>query len=80
MKVYLVDVDNGESYEDYMHGIRAVFTTYRGASEWLIDKGYEPYYYIDYENKDDVRFYWQESDEYMADRSNATIIEMEVRE
>lgn len=77
MKIYLVDVDNGETYEDYRHWIEAVFTTYRGASQYLIDEGYEPDY-VRRRGEDELEFYWQESDEYMAECSHAYIIEKEL--
>lgn len=78
-KVYLVDIDNGESYEDYRHSVDKVFSTYRGASQWLIDEGYKVYESYNYNNREpDLGFRRQESDEYMADSSNAEIIEMEV--
>lgn len=80
-KIYLVDIDNGESYEDYRHSVDKVFSTYRGASQWLIDEGYEPYESYNHNDQEpDISFRWEESDEYMADSSNADIIEMEVEE
>lgn len=80
-KVYLVDIDNGESYEDYRHSVDKVFSTYRGASQWLIDEGYQPYEFYNHSDQEaDIAFEWIESDEYMADSSNAEIIEMEVNE
>ncbi|PKR83509.1 hypothetical protein [Heyndrickxia camelliae] len=80
MKVYLVDVDNGESYEDHRHWIEKVFTSYRGASQYLINEGYEVYYHYDYSNEIDVDFYWQENDAYMANCSYASIIEKDLEE
>jgi hypothetical protein len=80
-KVYVVDIDNGESYEDFRHWISKVFTTYRTAVNYLLDQGYEPfptYTYTINGQERDVAFYWQESDEYMADSSIAKIIEMEL--
>jgi hypothetical protein len=79
MKVYLVDTDNGELYEDYHHSVDKVFTTYRGATQWLIDEGYEPYYDNTF-GKFDVGFYWQEDDEYMSRCSDAKVIEMELED
>lgn len=43
MKVYLVDISDGGSFEDYEHGIHYVSSSYRKASDWLIESGYEPY-------------------------------------
>lgn len=80
MKVYLVDVDNGESYEDYQHNVMAVFTSYRSASEWLINKGYEPFVYRSSSKDYNVHFRWQENNEYMSNHSDAEIIEMELQE
>lgn len=43
MRVYLVEKDNGESYEDYRTRTTGAFMTHRGASESLLDDGYSPY-------------------------------------
>ena len=40
MKIYLVEISHANS--DYT-SIDKVFTTYHGASEYLIDEGFEPY-------------------------------------
>ena len=77
MKVYLVDVDNGESYEDYRHWIEKIFTTYRGASQWLINEGYKVYPECR-QGEWKLYFLWRESDEYMANSNFAEIIEMEL--
>ncbi|WEG18594.1 hypothetical protein PQ478_08930 [Alkalihalophilus pseudofirmus] len=78
-KVYLVETDNGEAYEDYFSSVVKAFTTYRAASEWLISEGYEPYYEM-FHGEGRLRFYWEESDEYMSDCSFGKIIEMELEE
>lgn len=75
-KVYLVEMDNGESYEDYHAWIEKAFTSYRNATKWLIDEGYEVFPEHKMSGKLELNFYWQESDEYMADCSFAKIIEM----
>jgi hypothetical protein len=83
VNVYLVEVDNGESYEDHRHWITKVFTTYRGASQWLINEEYKPYSEFKWTENGkemDLYFYWQESDEYMAESSFAKIYEMELEE
>ncbi|WP_156341140.1 hypothetical protein [Cytobacillus solani] len=46
MKVYLVEINNYESFEDYRAWIEKAFTTYRAASQWLIEDGFEVYLYI----------------------------------
>jgi hypothetical protein len=80
-KVYLIDADNGESYEDYYHAISKVFSTYRGAAQWLVSEGYEPFYSYDFSYQEhDVMYYWQEDDQYGADCSFAKIIEMDLEE
>lgn len=43
MKIYLIEKDNGESYEDYHSEITSAFTNYRKATESLLDDGYKPY-------------------------------------
>ncbi|WP_405101692.1 hypothetical protein [Oceanobacillus sp. FSL H7-0719] len=78
MKVYLVERDNGEMYEDYQTYITSAHLTYRNASQQLIDDGYEPYPTTNYEGDTVLYFCWQESDEYMAESSHAEIIEIEV--
>lgn len=81
MKVYLIDIDNGESYEDFHHWIKKVFTTYRGASQWLIDEGYDVY--VNNWKKDamELEFYWEDKeDDYVYGCKYARIIEMEVDE
>jgi len=40
MKVHVVDIDNGEDWEDYSHWVDSVHQTYRGATEYLISKGF----------------------------------------
>ena len=81
MKIYLVDMDNGESYEDYRHWIAKVFTDYRKAAEWLVEIGYEPRYLYKWTGSEyghDVEYYCQESEGYMAECSWARILEMEL--
>ena len=68
LKVYLVDVDNGELYADYQHSVEKVFTTYRGASQWLINEGYIPH--CDFPEEGEISFYCEDCE--------AVIIEMEV--
>ena len=77
MKVYLVEKDNCESYEDYHDWIDGAFKTFRGASQSLINEGFEPYYERHF-GESRLRFFWEESDEYMAKCQGARIIEIEV--
>ena len=79
MKVYLVEKDNCESYEDFYKWIAGAYTTYRGATQSLLDEGFEVYYDT-FWSGDDIRFYWQESDEYMADCQGAKILEFKVED
>lgn len=74
MKIYLVET----SYEDYHPSIEKTFTTYKGASQWLINEGYEPYFDYNIHGEIELNFYWEDSVEYMADCSYGEIIEMEV--
>lgn len=80
MKVYLVDVDNGESHEDYSHWVEKIYTSYRDASQYLIDEGFEAYF--DYNDNDEIEvdFYWEKSKDHYADCSWARIIEMDIEE
>lgn len=79
MKVYLIEKDNCESYEDFYKWISSAHSSYRGASQSLIDEGFEAYIEL-YAGKYDVRFYWQESNQYMAESRGAKIIEMELQD
>ncbi|WP_156319104.1 hypothetical protein [Cytobacillus solani] len=80
MKVYLVEINNYESFEDYRAWIEKAFTTYRAASQWLIEDGFEVYPLYNYKGEWELDFYWQESNEYMADCRGAGIIEIELYE
>jgi len=72
VKVYLVEMDNGEMYEDYQAWIKAAFTTHRKASQWLINSGYVPYATHDIAGNIIVEFY--------KDLKNARILEIELVE
>lgn len=78
MKIYLVEKNNCEPYEDYHSWIETVYTSYRDASQSLIDDGFEAYYWS-INSIGDLRFYWQESDEYMADCQGARVLERELK-
>ena len=43
MKVYVVEVDNGQEYEDYEDHIEGIFKSYRSAAQHLINNGFVPY-------------------------------------
>lgn len=73
MKIYLVEKDNGETYEDYHTSITGAFTSFRSASESLIKKGFKPYLDIDFLTKwYKVSFALDEViiPEYAADKDN----------
>lgn len=40
-KVYLIDADNGEDYEDYHHWIEKVFLSKAEAEDYLVSQGWE---------------------------------------
>lgn len=77
MKVYLVEMDNGETHEDYYYWIEKVFTTYHKASEWLISKKYTPDFTHTMKGEIDLYFYHQKNNGYI---SEARINEMEVED
>lgn len=57
MRIYLIEKDNGESYEDYRTQITSAFTSYRKASESLLSEGYVPHPYRDFITKElNLRF------------------------
>jgi len=72
MKVYLVELDNGLSFEDYYSWIEKAFTTYRGASQWLIDEGFEPH--LEHDIYGDLEL------SFSTENNDAKIIEIEVSE
>jgi hypothetical protein len=81
MKIYLVDVDNGGSYEDYDHRAIAAFTTFRSASQYLLDDGYKPYCFKSIiTQKHEVSFSFNNKDE-DGDwvHNQAEIIELELQ-
>lgn len=80
MKIYLVEKDNGQSYEDRYTWIESGFISFRRASQYLLDQGFRPYPILNSENEYVVCFEWYESDEYMADCEFAYIKEMELNE
>ncbi|MBO0961974.1 hypothetical protein J1P26_19910 [Neobacillus sp. MM2021_6] len=43
MKVFVVQIDNGQEYSDYADWIDGIFKSFRSASKHLIDKGFIPY-------------------------------------
>ena len=81
MNVYLVEMDNGESYEDYYSWIDTVYTTYRAASMDLIERGYEVYPERSFSSGEwDLGFEWKELDDDIMRYSGAKIIEKELWE
>lgn len=77
-KIFLLEMDNGESYEDYRSWIDAAFRTHRGAQEYLLQQGYIPYYIRKYNGEYDIYFDWSESDESSRCTDFVDIIEMEL--
>jgi len=43
VKVFVVQVDNGQEYGDYEVYIDSIFKSYRSASQHLVDKEFIPY-------------------------------------
>jgi hypothetical protein len=83
MKVYLIDRDNQEQYEDYEHGTIAAFTTFRGASQYLIERGYKPYFEeaVSYEDEyfeEVLEFY--KHDRLQNEKARALIVVMDLQE
>ncbi|MEB5480942.1 hypothetical protein P8825_15355 [Shouchella clausii] len=74
MKVYLVNKDNGE-IEDFDHWIDGAYSTYRKASQSLLDDGYIPYYECG-----EVLFSREKEDDCIFEEARARIIEMEIDE
>lgn len=40
--IYLVEMSNGRYGDDYEDDVEMAFTSYRKASQWLINDGYKP--------------------------------------
>jgi hypothetical protein len=59
--VFLVETDNGESYEGYQSSIVKIFSSYRLASDWLMSEGYKPMPDED-ESQRNIYFYWENED------------------
>jgi hypothetical protein len=77
MTVYLVELDNGEMYDEYNSWIEKAFTTYRRASTWLINNGYRPDFTYTIKGEIDIYFYIP-GEEYLD--SQAWITEIEIEE
>jgi len=77
-KVYLVQMDNGETYDDYHSWIEKVFTSYRKASKWLMSEGYEPFPEYNIHGNLVLIFQREEKTNYYEKSYEAEIIEMEV--
>jgi hypothetical protein len=79
-KIFLVQTDNGESYEGYQSSIVKIFSSYRLASEWLMQEKYKPYPDED-ERKKDIFFYWEAEEgkgSFGTQSSFANIFEMKI--
>ena len=81
MHIYLVELQNDEYGED--RWIDSVFTTYRFATEYLLDEGYEMCpIKDDYTEEWDIHFLWEKLDEkgkFITDWEIAKIIKMEIK-
>ena len=78
MKIYLIEEDNGLSYEDNHTWISGAFTSYRGASQILVKQGFTPYPFK-YGGSIELRFEsYDNSDEDMPYYEFARIIEMDL--
>jgi hypothetical protein len=42
MKIYLIDLDNGQPYEDNFHYVSHAFKSYLSAAQHLLNGGYKP--------------------------------------
>lgn len=79
MKVYLIEKDNCESYEDYYSWIETGFTSYRLATEYLLNREFVICIDLLRNNKEeDLKFYWQEDESRSSFRQGARIIEVEI--
>ena len=80
MYIYLVELQNDEYGED--RWIDSAFTTYRFATVYLLDEGYEMYPEEDDTGEWELRFEWEKLDEegkFITDWEIAKIIKMEVK-
>lgn len=75
MTVYLIEMDNGEMYEDHSTWIDSAFTTYRGATQYLLGDGFKLDYTIG-EGGECYLCFDKKYDEY--EHYYAEIVEMEV--
>ena len=79
MKVYVLGMDNGMEYEDNQSWVEAVYSSYRSASQYLIDKGFIPYTGRHYETNEYMICFEKEDEDTDVERQ-AWIIECEVKE
>lgn len=80
MKAYLVQMDNGETYDDYRSWIGKVFTSYRNASKWLISEGYEAFPEYNIHGNLALIFQREEKNDYYEKSYEAKILEMDIEE
>lgn len=71
-KIYLLQIEVSDVWDTYK-SVDKAFTSYRGASQCLINEGYIPYY----DERDDEMYFTIESG-YESTSYFAEIIEMEV--
>lgn len=74
MKIYVIEHNNAEMYDDYHSWLGTGFKTFRGATEWLLDEGFKVYYTHSLKGEKQLYFYAEGNDEYMEEE--AKIIEI----
>ncbi|WP_025909289.1 hypothetical protein [Priestia flexa] len=75
MKIYIIEYNNGGMYEDYYSWVGEAFKTYRGASEYLIDKGFDVYYTYSIKGDRELYFHAECNDEHSEE--TAHIVEVD---
>ena len=80
MKIYLVEKDNGQSYEDRYTWIESAFVSFRRASQDLLNQGFTPYPQLNSKNEYVVCFERYEIDEDMEIYEFAYIGEIDLNE
>jgi hypothetical protein len=75
MKINIIEYNNAEMHEDYHSWLGKAFKTYRGASEYLLSKGFSVHYTYSLKGEKELYFYAEGNDEYMEEE--AKIIEID---
>ncbi|MGG4434477.1 hypothetical protein AAXE64_07945 [Priestia megaterium] len=75
MKIHVIEFNNAEMYDEYHSWLGTGFKTFRGATEWLMDKGFKVYYTYSLKGEKELYFYADGNEEHIEEE--AKIIEID---